>query len=134
MIAQTYSFAAGTARILALLSATVAISGIAQTNGTSEAGPHRPACSDTRCRKIKSYLKVHFCGEEPYGKRPSDGCEIIAPKSPGVGAEIIAHFICDWSEAESKIVCRQNGRPPSDIRGIVLSNLRRLGLPPEEAD
>jgi hypothetical protein len=43
--------------------------------------PHRPACNDARCKKIKAFVKAHYCGESPYGDGPDDGCAIVYPNS-----------------------------------------------------
>jgi hypothetical protein len=100
-------------------------------NGQSEEkDPHRPACASARCRKIKSYLKAHYCGESPYGNGPDDGCEIRSPKKLGTGIKVAADFDCKWIEGVRK--CQQRGQPSSEVRSILMGELRRLGLPAKE--
>lgn len=94
-----------------------------------EKDPHRPVCTDARCRKIKSFLKAHYCGESPYGNGPDDGCLIQAPKKPRPGVIIKASFSCAWSETKQAALCHQNGQPPSAIREALIRELRNLGLP-----
>ncbi|MGD1216099.1 MAG: hypothetical protein ABR861_14055 [Terriglobales bacterium] len=98
-----------------------------QVNGQAEKDPHRPACTSAHCRKIKSFLKAHYCGESPYGNGPDDGCEIRPPKKLGTGIKVTAGFDCKWIEGVSK--CQQHGQPSSEVRGILIAELRRLGLP-----
>ncbi len=94
-----------------------------------EKKPHRPACTDARCRKIKSFLKAHYCGESPYGNGPDDGCLIQAPKKPRLGVIIKASFYCTWGDTKQAAPCKQNGQPPSAIREALIRELRNLGLP-----
>jgi len=103
-----------------------------QATGQAEADPHRPACNSAHCRKIRSFLKAHYCGESPFGNGPDDGCEIRDPKNPKTGTDVIAHFDCEWSETEPIEVCQQYGQPPSEVRATLVRELRRLGLPVAE--
>jgi hypothetical protein len=102
-----------------------AISG--QLRGQDEKDPHRPACTSARCRKIKAYLKAHYCGESPFGNGPDDGCDIRPAKKLGTDIKVMADFDCKWIEGARK--CQQHGQPSSEVRGILISELRRLGLP-----
>jgi hypothetical protein len=71
--AQTLSYRA-------LLVTLLVIGG--QLNGQDEKDPHRPVCTSARCRKIKSFVKAHYCSA-PEGNGPADGCEIRRPKKLG---------------------------------------------------
>lgn len=92
-----------------------------------EDDPHRPACTTTECRKIKRFLKHHYCGESPFGNGPEDGCEIRPPKAPSAGVRVLAGFDCKWVEGIRR--CQQNRQPSPELRNILLGELRRLGLP-----
>jgi len=98
---------------------------------TAESGedPHRPACTNPRCQKIKSFVKAHYCGESPYGNGPDDGCLILRPKRPGAGVSVRADFDCEWSESKQATQCQQHGQPSPALRSIIIRELRRLGLP-----
>ncbi len=91
--------------------------------------PHRPACADARCRKLRSFLKAHYCGGSPFGEGPEDGCDIKVPKRPQSGVNVIANFHCEWSESKHAEQCQQNGQPSPAVRDILLQELRKLGLP-----
>src|SRR5579859_5184135 len=99
-----------------------------QVNGQAEKDPHRPACTSTACNRIKSFAKAHYCGA-PQGNGPDDSCEIRRPKSPGPGIKVDAEFECKWVEGIRK--CQQHGQPSSEVRNILMGELRRLGLPPK---
>lgn len=98
----------------------------------ADADPHRPPCNSAGCRKIRSFLRAHYCGKSPFGNGPDDGCDIKDLKQPKIGIDVIAHFDCRWSETEQKRVCKQYGQPPSEIRATLIRELRRLGLPTAE--
>jgi hypothetical protein len=101
-----------------------------QLKGQPEKDPHRPACTSAGCRRIKSFLKAHYCGESPYGNGPDDGCEIRSPKKLGTGFKVTAGFDCKWVDGAQN--CQQRGQPSSEVRSILISELRKLGLPPKE--
>ena len=103
-----------------------------QNVGRAEADPHRPSCNSASCRKIRSFLKAHYCGESPFGNGPEDSCDVKDPKPDKTGIDVIAHFDCQWSETKREIVCQQHGQPPLEVRGTLIRELRRLGLPAAE--
>ena len=103
-----------------------------QVTGQVEVDPHRPSCDSAGCRKIRSFLKARYCGESPSGNGPDDGCDIRDPKTHNPTINIIAHFDCEWSKTERKMVCQQYGQPPSEVRTTLIRELRRLGLPAAE--
>src|SRR5208282_6338324 len=95
-------------------------------NGQDDKDPHRPACTSSACRKIKSFVKTHYCGESPFGNGPVDGCEIRIPKKLGSGIQVEANFDCKWIEGVRK--CAQHVQPAAEVRAILVGELRRLGL------
>jgi hypothetical protein len=95
----------------------------------AESDPHRPACVDAQCRKIMSFLKMHYCSKSPRGDGRQDGCQITIPKGPRPGVDIVADFKCEWSDARGAMDCKQHGEPSSSIRSVLTRELRRLGLP-----
>ncbi|MFZ0279705.1 MAG: hypothetical protein WA254_01160 [Candidatus Sulfotelmatobacter sp.] len=99
----------------------------AQATGKSERDPHRLPCASARCRRIKSFLKARYCGESPFGNGPDDGCEIKRPKTPAAGIKVLADFDCKWIDGISK--CQQHAQPPSEMRAILIREMRKLGLP-----
>jgi hypothetical protein len=117
----------GTTFLSVVLFASVLL--VATAAGQPEKDPHRPRCTDARCRQTKSFLKAHYCGESPFGNGPDDGCEIKSPKKPQSEFEVIADFRCEWHEIKQ---CRQYEQPPPAVRSVVLSELHRLGLPTAE--
>jgi hypothetical protein len=98
-----------------------------KANEQANKDPHRPACTDARCRKINSFLKSHYCGESPFGNGPDDGCGITLPKRPRRSIDVIADFSCEWNESAR---CEQHGQPTSVVRSLLVRELQRLGLPP----
>src|ERR1700676_268929 len=97
-----------------------------QLRGQTEKDPHRPACTSAGCRKIKSFLKAHYCGESSFGNGPDDGCEIRVPKKLGIGFKVTAGFDCKWVDGARN--CQQHGQPSSEVRNILIGELRKLGL------
>jgi len=102
-----------------------------QARGQDDKDPHRPPCTSARCRKIKSFLKAHYCGESPTGNGPDDGCEIRPPKKHGTDIKVTADWDCKWIEGERR--CQQHGQPSAEVRSILLGELRQLGLPVKAA-
>jgi hypothetical protein len=94
--------------IAALLSLFV-LSALASVQ--AERDPHRPACVDSHCRKIRSFLRAHYCGASPFGNGPDDGCEIKRVEKPGTGVEVLADYKCEWSESKQAAQCEQHGQP-----------------------
>jgi hypothetical protein len=115
----------------AIVSAALVLlsTGFAQEGGPAEKDPHRPPCTSARCRKIKSFLKAHYCGASPFGNGPDDGCDTRVPKKLSTGIKATADFECKWDENSGTARCQQHGQPSSEIRSILLREMRRLGLP-----
>jgi len=100
-----------------------------QGQGQVETDPHRPSCTSARCRKIKSFLKIHYCGASPFGNGPDDGCEIKTIQKPGTGADVIADYRCEWNTTKQTAECEQHGELPPAVRAILVRELHRAGLP-----
>jgi hypothetical protein len=105
------------------------IFGGAKVNSQVEKDPHRPPCVSEHCRRIRSYLKLHYCGKSPFGNGPDDGCEIKIPVRPRIGTNVIADFRCVWSESKQRMQCEQHGQPSPVVRNALMRELQRLGLP-----
>lgn len=98
---------------------------VAQEGGQAEKDPDRPPCTTAQCRKVKSFVKTHYCGG-PEGNGPDDGCEIRRPKSnPSI--RVTANYDCKWIDGVRN--CKQQGGPSSELREILVGKLRGLGLP-----
>ncbi|HEV2522090.1 MAG TPA: hypothetical protein VGT24_06880 [Candidatus Acidoferrales bacterium] len=91
--------------------------------------PHRPVCSSAQCRRIKSFLKSHYCGESPFGNGPDDGCEIKGPTKSRPGVDMLADFHCRYIESKHESQCDQVGQPPPSVREILFGEMHHLGLP-----
>jgi hypothetical protein len=106
---------------LALASCTA----FGQEGAQPEQDPHRPPCNSAQCRKAKSFVKTHYCGA-PVGNGPDDSCEIREPKKR-LNVKVTANYNCKWVDGARH--CKQQGEPSSELRGILVGELRRLGLP-----
>jgi hypothetical protein len=96
-----------------------------QEGAQPEEDPHRPPCNSAQCRKAKSFVKSHYCGA-PEGNGPDDSCEIREPKKR-LNVKVTANYDCKWVDGAR--YCKQQGGPSSELRGILVGELRRLGLP-----
>jgi hypothetical protein len=105
----------------------------APSEGRAESDPHRPACVDAHCHKIKSVLQAHYCGASPFGNGPEDGCEIKIMEKPPGGVEVTADYACEWSDTAQARQCKQHGQPSRAISDILIGQLHRIGLPAEAA-
>lgn len=109
----------------------------ARGSAQDEKDPHRPPCAGAYCKKIKSFLRKHYCGESPFGNGPGDGCDIrLKPvvgadfsKKPGPGVDVKADYKCEWNTSKEEAECKQDREPSPDVHDIVISQLRKLGLP-----
>jgi hypothetical protein len=110
-----------------LLFVTIAFNIVAlgQEGGQPEKDPHRPLCSSAQCRKVKSFVKAHYCGA-PEGNGPDDSCQIRQPKKR-LNVKVSANYDCKWVDGVRG--CRQLEEPSLELRGILVGELRRLGLP-----
>jgi hypothetical protein len=116
---------------IALVTSLISVLSVgAQTQEEAGKDPHRPPCKSAYCRKVESFLKTHYCGESPFGNGPDNGCEIKKPKTPRSGMKVLSDFECKWNEGVSK--CQQHAQPPSEIRTLLIGQMRKLGLPVED--
>jgi hypothetical protein len=99
----------------------------AQEGGQAEKDPHRPPCTGAQCRRVKSFVKAHYCGG-PQGNGPNDGCEIRQPKKHQ-DIKVTATYDCRWVDRVRN--CKQQGEPPFELREILVERLRGLGLSAE---
>lgn len=66
-----------------------------------------------------------------------DGCDIkLKPvpgadfsKKPGPGVNIQADYRCEWNASKEEAECKQDREPSPDVHDILISQLRKLGLP-----
>ena len=112
-------------RWLFLVTIAFNIVALGQEGGPSEKDPHRPPCTSAQCRKLKSFVKTHYCGA-PEGNGPDDSCEIREPKKR-LNVKVTANYDCKWVDGVRN--CKQLGEPSVELRGILVGELRRLGLP-----
>jgi hypothetical protein len=96
-----------------------------QVSGQPEKDPNRPPCTTAQCRKVKSFVKIHYCGA-PEGNGPDDSCAIRRPKKR-LTVKMTANYDCKWVDGVRN--CKQQGEPTSEMRGILIGKLRGLGLP-----
>lgn len=116
-----------------LIAVVVSVLAIAGRGGApGEKDPHRPPCASAYCKKIKSFLKKHYCGESPAGNGPDDGCDLRDQKKPGAGVSIKAEPKCEWNKS-NEIECQQRGEPSPDVRSVLIGQLRKFGLPARAA-
>ena len=95
----------------------------------SKSDPHRPPCTTASCQKIRAFLKKHYCGESPFGNGPDDGCDIRRAKTPSANVKIIADYTCDLNESTNETACKQQGQITPKLRGLLVRELEKLGLP-----
>jgi len=69
--------------------------------------------------------KTHYCGA-PEGNGPDGSCEIRQPKKR-LNVKVTANYDCKWVDGVRN--CRQLEEPSLELRGILVGELRRLGLP-----
>jgi hypothetical protein len=115
----------------AVLVASVACFCLVSTHATAQTDkdPDRPACTTDACRKARTFVKAHYCGESPAGNGPDDSCEIKRPKKPSTGVDVVADYKCEWNERKQQADCEQHGQPSTLVRRILIDELHHLGLP-----
>lgn len=95
----------------------------------SEKDPHRPACTDASCQKIRAFLKKHYCGESPAGNGPDESCDLRDRRKRSADVKVIADYNCEWNESKAAAQCTQHGQVTPELRGILVRELRQLGVP-----
>jgi hypothetical protein len=95
----------------------------------TEKDPHRPPCSEASCRKIKAFLKKHYCGESPFGNGPDDGCDLRAREKRSADVRVIAGYNCEWNAGKDAAECTQHGQVSPELRRILVHELLQLGVP-----
>jgi hypothetical protein len=113
-------------------STTAAQPASAQQGQQIEAGdPHRPRCTNPRCKEIKAFLESHYCGESQLGGGPDEGCDSRGRKKTESSTKVTADYVCRWNPGERKPRCRMQGEPSPEVRKMLLEEMRRVGLPHE---
>jgi hypothetical protein len=98
---------------------------VGQESSQSEKDPHRPPCTGAQCQKVKSFVKTHYCRRlQGYGA--DHGCEIRQP-TEHLNFRILASYNCEG--ADDTRHCKQQGELSSELRDILVGELRSLGLP-----
>ncbi len=101
-----------------------------KTSGAQpEKDPHRPPCTNASCRKIRDFLKKHYCGESPAGNGPDDSCDLRERTKPSADVKVIADYECEWNASKDAAECTQHGQVPPALRSILVRELRQLGVP-----
>jgi hypothetical protein len=100
-----------------------------QIKGQREKDAHRPPCTSAPCQKAESFVKAHFCGASPFGSGPKNGCDTRYAKQLVTGINITAAFDCQTDVTDGRPKCRQRSQPSPAVRGLLLQEMRRLGLP-----
>jgi len=95
----------------------------------TEKDPHRPACTDASCQKIRAYLKKHYCGELPFGNGPDDSCDLRDRDKRSADVKVIADYNCEWNVSKGAAECTQHGQVTPDLRNVLVRELRLLGVP-----
>jgi len=101
----------------------------AKLGAQTDKDPHRPACTDASCRKIRSLLKKHYCGESPAGNGPDDNCDLRDRNKRSADVRVIADYKCEWNGSKGTVECTQHGRVTPELRSILVRELRQLGVP-----
>lgn len=101
----------------------------ARLGAQTEKDPHRPACSDASCRRIRAFLKKHYCGESPAGNGPEESCDLRDRSKRSADVKVIADYNCEWNASKEAAECSQHGQVPPELRTILVRELRQLGVP-----
>ena len=101
----------------------------ARLGAQTEKDPHRPPCTDASCRKIRAFLKKHYCGESPAGNGPDDGCDLRDRAKRSANVKVIADYNCEWNVSKEAAECRQHGQVSPELRSILVRELGQLGVP-----
>jgi hypothetical protein len=108
---------------------TLLIVADARVGAQTEKDPHRPPCTDASCRKIRLFLKKHYCGESPAGNGPDDSCDLRDRNKRSADVKVIADYNCEWNATKEAAECTQHGQVTPELRNTLVYELRQLGLP-----
>jgi hypothetical protein len=115
-------------RIFSLMLFTLMVAD-AGLGAQTEKDPHRPPCTDASCRKIRDFLKKHYCGESPAGNGPDDGCDLRDRNKRSADVKVIADYNCEWNATKEAAECTQRGQVTPELRTILVRELQHLGVP-----
>lgn len=101
----------------------------ARLDAQTEKDPHRPACTDASCRKIRAFLKKHYCGESPAGNGPDESCDLRDRNKRSADVKVIADYNCEWNASKEAAECTQHGQVTPELRTILVRELQKLGVP-----
>jgi hypothetical protein len=101
---------------------------VAHLGAQTEEDQHRLACTDASCHKIRTFLK-HYCGESPFGNGPEESCDVRNRHKRSPDVKVIADYNCEWNASKNAAECKQQGQITPELRGILASQLRQLGVP-----
>jgi hypothetical protein len=118
----------GLKRILFLMLVSLIVAD-ARLGAQTEKDPHRPPCTDSSCRKIRDFLKKHYCGESPAGNGPDDGCDLRDRNKRSADVKVIADYNCEWNASKEAADCKQHGQVTPEVRTVLVRELRQLGVP-----
>ena len=118
----------GLKHIFFLLLMSLIIAG-ARLDAQTEKDPHRPECTDASCRKIRTFLKKHYCGESPAGNGPDESCDLRDREKRSADVKVIADYKCEWNASKDAAECTQHGQVTPELRSILVRELRQLGVP-----
>lgn len=91
---------------------------------------HRTACNTARCRAIQSFVKLHYCGESPFGNGPDEGCDIKPRRKSGSSSLAVkADYKCYWDDKANDAHCDQTGEVPQELQTVLRAELDKLGVP-----
>src|SRR5258708_34886318 len=118
----------GPKRILLLMLASLTVAD-ARLGAQTEKDPHRPECTDASCRKIRAFLKKHYCGESPAGNGPDESCDLRDREKRSADVTVIADYDCEWNETTNAADCKQQGQITPNLRTIRFRELQQWALP-----
>src|SRR5467141_1903917 len=117
----------GPKRILLLMLASLTVAD-ARLGAQTEKDPHRPECTDASCRKIRAFLKKHYCGESPAGNGPDESCDLRDRAKRSADVKVIADYNCEWNASKDAAECTQHGQVTPELRSLLVRELRELGV------
>jgi hypothetical protein len=74
-------------------------------------------------------LKKHYCGESPFGNGPDESCDLRDREKRSADVKVIADYSCEWNASKDASDCTQHGQVTPELRGTLVRELGRLGVP-----